>query len=120
MSNIDRYLEFMTEASDAGADIIVFPEYGVSGVSVSEEKDRDLAREFMVIGEVGRNYCADDGDIVNPNDEVMRMVGCGAVANNMYVVINIGEMVNCSVAQVIVKCLNCLNTNLDCKVLLLR
>ena len=102
MSNIDRYLEFMAEASYAGADIIVFPEYGVSGVSVSEEKDRDIAREFMVVGEVGRNYCQDD-DIDHPNDEVMRMVGCGAVTNNMYVVINIGEMVNCSVAQVSVK-----------------
>ena len=96
----------MAEASDVGADIIVFPEYGVSGVSVSEEKDRDIARQFMVVGEVGRNYCQDDDTddtIVNPNDEVMRMVGCGAASNNMYVVINIGEMVNCSVAQVGVK-----------------
>ena len=54
--NMDKYLAFMTEAAKAGADIIVFPEYGLSGVGVSNlEEDRERARQFMVVGKVGRS-----------------------------------------------------------------
>ena len=49
----------------------------------------------------GRNYCQDE--FVNNNDEVLEMVACGAVDYNMYVVINIGEIVNCTLAQVMGK-----------------
>lgn len=52
--NIDQYLGYMQEASDVGTDIIVFPEYGVTGLGLSEEEDRDRARQFMVSGIVGR------------------------------------------------------------------
>ena len=98
-ANIDQYLGFMAEANRMGGDIIVFPEYGVTGVGLSEEGDREVAREFMVVGEVGRNYCA--GEYVNNNDELMEMIGCGARNNNIYVLVNIGEMVNCTEAQVL-------------------
>ena len=54
--NMDKYLAFMTEAGEAGADIIVFPEYGLSGVGVSNlGEDRERARQFMVVGKVGRS-----------------------------------------------------------------
>ena len=98
-ANIDQYLGFMAEANRMGGDIIVFPEYGVTGVGLSEEGDREVAREFMVVGEVGRNYCA--GEYVNNNDELMEMIGCGARDYNIYVLVNIGEMVNCTEAQVL-------------------
>ena len=84
----------MSEAREAGTDIIVFPEYGVTGTHLSEETDRDLASQFMVVGEVGRNYCQTVN--TNNNDQVLHRVGCGAVAYDMYVVINIGEIVKCS------------------------
>ena len=57
MFNIDKYLSYMREAAEEGADIIVFPEYGVSGVGVSNlehPNDRARARQFMVVGEIGR------------------------------------------------------------------
>ena len=45
----------MREAAKEGADIIVFPEYGLTGVGVSNLwNDRAMARQFMVMGEVGR------------------------------------------------------------------
>ena len=48
----------MSEAAKEGADIIVFPEYGLTGVGVSNlVNDRAMARQFMVTGEVGR--CGD-------------------------------------------------------------
>ena len=54
--NMDKYLAYMTEAAEAGADIIVFPEYGLSGVGVSNlGEDRERARQFMVVGAVGRS-----------------------------------------------------------------
>ena len=84
----------MSEAREAGTDIIVFPEYGGTGTHLSEQTDRDLASQFMVVGEVGRNYCQTVN--TNNNDQVLHRVGCGAVAYNMYVVINIGEIVKCS------------------------
>ena len=52
--NIDMYLGYMREASQVGADIMVFPEYGVTGLGLSEEVDRARARQFMVSGIVGR------------------------------------------------------------------
>ena len=113
-ANIDQYLGFMAEANKMGGDIIVFPEYGVSGVSFSVVEDREAAREFMVVGEVGRNYCS-GGEYVNNNDELMEMIGCGAHNNNIYVVVNIGEMVNCTHAQIECKHedgFNTFNTNL--------
>ena len=95
--NIERYLAFMSEASEAGADIIVFPEYGVTGTRLSEESDRAVARQFMVVGEVGRNYCEHVKlNTSNYNDHILHSLACGAVTYNMYVVVNIGEMVNCS------------------------
>ena len=63
ISNIDRYLAFMAEANVSGADIIVFPEYGVTGTIVSEMKDRVKAREFMVVGEVGRKRVEHGSDV---------------------------------------------------------
>ena len=45
----------MSEAAKEGADIIVFPEYGLTGVYVANlVNDRAMARQFMVTGEVGR------------------------------------------------------------------
>ena len=112
-ANIDQYLVFMEQANNLGGDIIVFPEYGVTGIGFSNEVDRKAAREFMVVGEVGRNYCV--GEYVNNNDELMEMIGCGAHDNNIYVVVNIGEMVNCTHAQIECKHedgFNTFNTNL--------
>ena len=61
--NVDRYLEYMEEAKRLGSDIIVFPEYGVSGSAVSEAEDREAAREFMVVGEVGRKRVEHGSDV---------------------------------------------------------
>ena len=83
----------MSEAREAGTDIIVFPEYGVTGTWLGAE-DRDIAKQFMVVGDVGRNYC--NTIAININDDILQRIACGAVQHNMYVVVNIGEMVNCS------------------------
>ena len=92
--NVGSYLAYMEEAASYSTDIIVFPEYGVTGTKLSEESDRGIARQFMVVGDVGRNYC--DTVNVNINDDILQRIGCGASQHKMYVVLNIGEMVNCS------------------------
>ena len=71
----------------------MFPEYGVTGTWLGAE-DRDIAKQFMVVGDVGRNYC--NTISININDDILQRIACGAVQHNMYVVVNIGEMVNCS------------------------
>ena len=54
--NIKEYEKFMTNASNHKVDIIVFPEYGITGDDISTE-DREKAKEFMVEALVGENYC---------------------------------------------------------------
>ena len=51
--NVGRYLAYMEEAAGHTTDIIVFPEYGVTGTKIAAE-DRANARQFMVVGDVGR------------------------------------------------------------------
>ena len=95
--NIDKYNDFIEEASNVGTDIIVFPEYGVTGVKLCDEEDRERAKQFMVMGEVGRNYC-DEGrkNKMDQMDQViLNMISCSAKDHSMYVVINTGEMVPC-------------------------
>ena len=91
--NVGRYLAYMEEAAGHTTDIIVFPEYGVTGTKIADE-DRASARQFMVVGDVGRNYCNTIN--ININDDILQRIACGAVQHNMYVVVNIGEMVNCA------------------------
>ena len=79
---------------------MVFPEYGLTGLGVSEEEDRDRARQFMVTGQLGRNYCPqamnEISENYNNNDEMLEMLACGAVEFKMYIVVNIGDVVDCS------------------------
>ena len=91
--NVGRYLAYMEEAAGHTTDIIVFPEYGVTGTKIAAE-DRASARQFMVVGDVGRNYCNTIN--ININDDILQRIACGAVQHHMYVVLNIGEMVNCA------------------------
>ena len=91
--NVGRYLAYMEEAASHLTDIIVFPEYGVTGTKLGGE-DRAIARKFMVVGDVGRNYCNTIN--ININDDILQRIACGAVQHNMYVVVNIGEMVDCA------------------------
>ena len=83
----------MEEAAGYSTDIIVFPEYGVTGTKLGGE-DRAIARQFMVVGDVGRNYCNTVN--ININDDILQRIACGAVEHKMYVVLNIGDMVNCA------------------------
>ena len=51
ISNIDRYLAFMAEANVSRADIIVFPEYGVTGTSdvkFSNPMDKEIIIVFYM------------------------------------------------------------------------
>ena len=47
----------------------------------------------MTLSTLDRNYCHHSKD--NSNDEMMQMMACGAVEHNMYMVVNIGEAVDC-------------------------
>ena len=78
--NADRYDEFISTAGTMDVDIIVFPEYGVTGVLMCEEEDRERARQFMVMGEVGRNYCDEQRlNMAEDNDQViLTMISCSA------------------------------------------
>ena len=58
--NVNEYISFIQDASKLGVDIIVFPEYGITGVDLSTEKDRARAKQFMVTGDQGNVYCDND------------------------------------------------------------
>ena len=92
LCNIDVYEVFVTNAAKNDVDIIVFPEYGITGVDLSEEEDRERAKEFMVEGVVGINYCGNEEN----TDEILKEIGCIAKRHKMYIVVNMGEMVECN------------------------
>ena len=89
--NADKYDEFISLASTREVDIIVFPEYGMTGAMLSNMEDG----EIMVMGDVGMNYCNKNRITHNEsNDQVILSIfSCSAKNHNMYVVINTREMV---------------------------
>jgi len=87
--NVDQYEKFMANASEYNVDIIVFPEYGITGVDLSGD-DRQTAKEFMVQATVGENYCEDEFTY-----SVLNKISCYAKKFSIYTVVNMGEVVDC-------------------------
>ena len=78
-----------------------------------EEEDRETARQFMVMGEVGRNYCDEQRLTMTENTDqvILTMISCSAKDKSMYVVINTGEMVICETDCQNEDMMNFYNTN---------
>jgi len=74
------------------ADIVVFPEYGLSTLSMPT--DRNLSKPYLLqVPEIGLNPCTTNIAASSPPIEEL---SCAAKNHSIYVVVNIGEIRNCN------------------------
>lgn len=74
-------------------DIIVFPEYGMTSLGIP--RDREAAKPFLLrVPPIGSNPCREP---TNPNiSPQVVTLSCAAQSGQIYLVVNIGEIRNCS------------------------
>ncbi|XP_076681446.1 vanin-like protein 3 isoform X2 [Andrena cerasifolii] len=87
-ANTEAYIKYIEEASKEGADIIVFPEDGLTSVMMPD-KSRMKPWSTAVPSALDE-YVPCTGNREDISD-ILRMVSCAAKENRIYVVINIAE-----------------------------
>ncbi|XP_011255058.1 vanin-like protein 1 [Camponotus floridanus] len=93
-SNSDAYVKHIRTASEMNADIIVFPEDGLTTVQVSRKERKEMQDWTTTIPAASFNYtpCTDNTEV----SDALRKISCAARDNNIYVVINIAEKLPCT------------------------
>lgn len=87
--NSRKYVEFIKQASQGGADIVVFPEDGLTTIHMPKNKAA-LDSWVSVIPSPNENYTPCINTSISVSD-TLRTLSCAARENNIYVVINIAE-----------------------------
>ncbi|XP_050448513.1 vanin-like protein 1 [Cataglyphis hispanica] len=91
--NSDAYVKYIKTARAYNADIIVFPENGLTTSNYS--KREEMQNLTIIIPAASFNYtpCTDSNIEVS---EVLKKISCAARKNKIYVVINIAEKLPCT------------------------
>lgn len=97
--SVATYEQWTRTASSLGVEILVFPEYGVTGVSVPSE--RSSMRPYLQVlpgielGPEPWNPCLESDDATF-NTTILRSLSCVARDNGLVLVVNIPTLVRCS------------------------
>ncbi|XP_017798941.1 PREDICTED: vanin-like protein 1 [Habropoda laboriosa] len=86
--NTDAYIEYIEKASEQNADIIVFPEYGLTSMNMPSRSRMDPWT--TVVPSVLDEYVPCTGNDVNVSPTLQRL-SCAARKNRIYVVVNLAE-----------------------------
>nr|XP_033199193.1 vanin-like protein 1 [Bombus vancouverensis nearcticus]XP_033199194.1 vanin-like protein 1 [Bombus vancouverensis nearcticus]XP_033199195.1 vanin-like protein 1 [Bombus vancouverensis nearcticus] len=86
--NTNAYIEYIEKASKQGADIIVFPEDGLTSIHLPDKSQ--MNSWTTVIPSAVDEYIPCTGTDVNVS-ETLRRLSCAARENRIYVVVNIAE-----------------------------
>ncbi|EFX88215.1 hypothetical protein DAPPUDRAFT_311789 [Daphnia pulex] len=100
--NLNNYNQLIVEAASLGVDIIVFPEYGITTLtlsSLSRLAARPFLQQFPSINSSAPQLLCDGNATIPDQDIVFTKLSCYARQNAIYVVINVGEIVVCSAGQ---------------------
>uniref|UniRef100_A0A0P5E0J0 Putative Argonaute-2 n=1 Tax=Daphnia magna TaxID=35525 RepID=A0A0P5E0J0_9CRUS len=100
--NLNNYNQLIAEAASLGADIIVFPEYGLTTLSLSSLSRlaaRPFLQQFPSINTSVPQLSCDGNKTVPDNEIVFTGLSCYARRNAIYVVANVGEIVMCPSGQ---------------------
>ncbi|XP_059484675.1 vanin-like protein 2 [Neocloeon triangulifer] len=90
--NLKSYGNFVAEARSQEADIIIFPEYGLT--TISPYNQRDLALELsQVVPAPGENMSPCDSDNEEEDFRVTKKLSCLAKENGIYLVVNLLQKV---------------------------
>ncbi|XP_076751476.1 vanin-like protein 1 [Xylocopa sonorina] len=90
--NTDAYVKYIEKAKQQNADIIVFPEDGLTSLNMPERSRMDAWT--TVVPPVLDEYTPCTGNAVNVS-ETLKTLSCAALQNRIYVVINIAEKEIC-------------------------
>lgn len=97
--NANHYLQYAAQAREQGADIIVFPEYGLTSTYLGSTFEDFLSLTQIV-------PAVEDEDIpcyytdVNNYTKIMQHLSCGAKELGIYIVVDLAEQVPCSQTSV--------------------
>jgi len=96
--NLAEYERYISEAADQeAADVIVFPEYGLTTLSLSSfsrSKARPFLQQFPAIESNVTGRC-DPVVPVEDDQLVFQSLSCFSSRSRIYVVANVGEVVYC-------------------------
>ncbi|XP_015597848.1 vanin-like protein 1 [Cephus cinctus] len=92
LTNAKSYVNYIHRAGNQSADIIVFPEDGLTGLNLPNRKELDPW--MTIIPDAVDNYTPCTGSTLSVSD-ALKLISCAARDNQIYVVINIAEKLPC-------------------------
>ncbi|XP_046688641.1 vanin-like protein 2 isoform X2 [Homalodisca vitripennis] len=93
LDNARRYIDIIKTAATHNANIVVFPECGLTTIKIPVVR-QDIFPFLIELPEVGTNPC----DLVDSH-QVLQLLSCAAKHNAIYVVVNLSELAHCSVGE---------------------
>lgn len=98
-ANLDGYGQLIAQAAkEEAADIVVFPEYGLTTLtlsSLSRTRARPFLQQFPAINSTSTAVLCDNQQGIKDDQLVFTRLSCYARQNGIYVAANVGEVVLC-------------------------
>ncbi|XP_066982360.1 pantetheinase-like [Macrobrachium rosenbergii] len=93
--NARTFIHYAGEAKDMGAQIIVFPEYGLTSLNLDLTLGTFLAQTQVVPNPEDKEVPCEYGDVKN-SSKIMKELSCAAMESGIYLVVDLAEQSNCS------------------------
>ncbi|XP_066982362.1 pantetheinase-like [Macrobrachium rosenbergii] len=93
--NARVFIQYAGEAKDMGAQIIVFPEGGLTSLSPYLAWDAFLAQTQVVPNPEDKEVPCEYGDVKN-SSKIIKELSCAAMEKGIYLVVDLVEQSNCS------------------------
>ncbi|XP_066982363.1 biotinidase-like [Macrobrachium rosenbergii] len=93
--NARTFIQYAGEAKDMGAQIIVFPEYGLTSLNLGLTLGTFLAQTQVVPDPEDKEVPCEYGDVKN-SSKIMKELSCAAMESGIYLVVDLAEQSNCS------------------------
>ncbi|XP_066982361.1 pantetheinase-like [Macrobrachium rosenbergii] len=93
--NARAFIQYAGEARDMGAQIIVFPEYGLTSLNLGFTWGTFLAQTQIVPDPEDKEVPCEYGDVKN-SSKIMKELSCAAMESGIYLVVDLAEQSNCS------------------------
>ncbi|KAJ7352922.1 Hydrolase [Desmophyllum pertusum] len=94
MLNMDVYEAQMQKAKEQNVNIIVFPEYGLTGFGYTRNSFRPFLEDIPDPKKIAWNACQDSQ--ANSSTPIMYRLSCLAKTYDMYLVANMGDIKRCN------------------------
>ncbi|CAL4120835.1 unnamed protein product [Meganyctiphanes norvegica] len=96
-TNAEVFAEYAAQAKEQNADILVFPEYGLTETSVADSTDH-LLPFSLIVPDPSQYTVPCDYPPDQPYSQALSMLSCTAADLSLYLVVDLPEQVDCSSA----------------------